>query len=370
MSLLKSKVSNRGINLQLLFIIGFLLSFGLMALYSASTVESYKNFGTTTRYIIHQVLYGAGGGLICLLFFYKLDYHNLKKLLPLLLGASLLLLLFVKFSDFSHHAGGAERWLKIGGNSFQPSELIKITIIVYLAAWIERKKDLLHDFFNGLLPGLVVVGLIALLILSQPDFGTMFMILAITAVMLFTGGVPLKYMASGLVILSILLYLFIHFEPYRAERLVAFLNPEIDPRGISYQVNQSILAIGAGGPLGYGYGMSRQKYNYLPASYTDSIFAVTSEELGLWGASLILFTFAYFSLQGLKISKNAPDVFGEMLAIGITAWVTIQALVNIGALTGLLPLTGIPLPFFSYGSTALIANLAGVGILLNISKQS
>jgi cell division protein FtsW len=264
----------------------------------------------------------------------------------------------------------AERWLRIGGNTFQPSELVKITIIVYLAAWIERKKDILHDFYNGLLPGLLVVGLIAVLILSQPDFGTMFMILAISALMLFMGGVPLKYMASGLVLLSIVLYLFIHFEPYRAQRLVAFLNPEIDPRGISYQVNQSILAIGAGGPLGYGYGMSRQKYNYLPASYTDSIFAVTSEELGLWGGSLILLVFCYFCLIGLKISKNAPDVFGEMLAVGVTSWITIQALVNIGALTGVLPLTGIPLPFFSYGSTALIANLAAIGILLNISKQS
>jgi cell division protein FtsW len=169
----KHNKSNIGeFNLRLFLTVLFLLAFGLIALYSASTVESYKNFGTTTRYILHQVIYGAGGGLVCLFFFYKFDYHNFKKFLPLLLGASVLLLLFVKFSAFSHNAGGAERWLRIGGNTFQPSELIKITIIVYLAAWIERKKDLLHDFYNGLLPSLLVVGVISFLI----EIGSLFII--------------------------------------------------------------------------------------------------------------------------------------------------------------------------------------------------
>jgi cell division protein FtsW len=209
----------------------------------------------------------------------------------------------------------------------------------------------------------------ALLILTQPDFGTMFVVVSISAVMLFAGGLNFKYAIWGFVSLAVVLYLFIHFEPYRAERLMTFLNPEVDPKGISYQVNQSLLAIGAGGPWGYGYGLSRQKYNYLPASYTDSIFAVTVEELGFWGGGLIILGFTFLGLRGLKISKAAPDVFGEMLAVGITAWLVIQAIVNIGALSGLLPLTGIPLPFFSYGSTALLMNMTAIGILLNISKQ-
>lgn len=370
MSFSRVKNKNNPLDFQLLLIVGFLLCFGLIALYSASTVESYKNFGTTTRYISHQVLYGGILGLVGMYICYRIDYHWLKKILPYLLGTCLLLLLMVKFSSLSHTAGGASRWLNFGSFSFQPSELAKITIVVYIAAWLERKKHILDDFWQGLFPGLVVIAFIAFLILSQPDFGTMFMVLAISAVMLFAGGLSWKHVIWGLVFSALVLYVFIHFEPYRAERLLTFLNPEIDPRGISYQVNQSLLAIGAGGPWGYGYGLSRQKYNYLPASYTDSIFAVTVEELGFWGGGLIVLGFSFLAIKGLKISRSAPDTFGKMLAVGITAWLVIQAIVNIGALSGLLPLTGIPLPFFSYGSTALLINLSVVGVLLNISKQS
>ncbi len=309
-------------------------------------------------------------GLIAMFVLYKIDYHIYKKLLPYMLGASVILLLMVKFSSFGYSAGGASRWLDFGFITFQPSELIKITTVVYMAAWLERKKHLLNDFWQGLLPNLIVVGAIAGLILAQPDFGTMLVIIAISAVMLFAGGLSWKYVVSGFLGLVFVLYLFIHFEPYRAERMMTFLNPEIDPRGISYQVNQSILAIGAGGQWGYGYGLSRQKHNYLPATYTDSIFAVTSEELGFWRSSLIVLGFLALALKGLKIAKHAPDMFGSMLAVGIATWLSVQAIVNIGALSGLLPLTGIPLPFFSYGSTALIVNLAAIGILLNVSKLS
>ncbi len=362
--------SKKSIDLQLLLIIGFLLSFGLITLYSASTVESYNNFGDTTRYIIHQIKFGAVIGLLAMFVLYKVDYHIFKKLLPILLASSLILLFLVKFSDLSFSAGGASRWLKLGPFSFQPSELAKITIIVYMAAWLERKKEILHDFWHGLLPSLVVVGLISFLILWQPDFGTMFVIIAIACIMLFAGGLSWKHLTIGFFALFILLYLFIHFEPYRAERLLTFLNPDFDPRGIGYQVNQSLLGIGAGGEWGYGYGLSRQKYNYLPASYTDSIFAVTAEELGFFRVIFVIFGFLALALKGLKISKNSPDMFGHMLAVGLTAWISVQAIVNISALTGLMPLTGIPLPFFSYGSTALISNLAAMGILLNIAKQS
>ncbi len=370
MALSRNKTHNSSIDLQLLLIVGFLLAFGLIALYSASTVESYKNFGITTKYITHQIMYGGLIGVAAMLILSRIDYQIYKKLLPTLLVICLVLLFFVKFSSFSFAAGGASRWLKLGPFSFQPSELAKITIIIYMAAWLERKKQILHDFWQGLLPSLLVVGLISFLILWQPDFGTMFIIIAIACTMLFAGGLSWKHLTLGFFALVCFLYLFIHFEPYRAERLLTFLNPDFDPRGIGYQVNQSLLGIGAGGQWGYGYGLSRQKYNYLPASYTDSIFAVTAEELGFFRIAFIIFGFLILALKGVKVSKNAPDMFGQMMAIGITAWITFQAIVNISALTGLMPLTGIPLPFFSYGSTALISNLAAIGILLNISKQS
>lgn len=366
----REKISGGGLDIQLALIVVFLLAFGLISLYSASTVESYKNFGVTNRYIIHQILYGGIIGLCATFFFYKLDYHWLKKSLPFLLGASIFFLLLVKYSHLGFSAGGASRWLNLGPFSFQPSELVKITIVVYLATWLERKKRVLDDFWQGIFPGLLVTTGIAALILAQPDFGTMFMVVIIAAVMLFAGGINYRHMALGVLAAAVVLFLFIHFEPYRAQRLLTFLNPEIDPRGISYQVNQSLLAIGAGGPWGYGYGLSRQKYNYLPASYTDSIFAVTAEELGFARVSFIVLGFMLFALKGIKISKNSPDEFGRLLSIGLTAWISIQAMVNIGALSGLLPLTGIPLPFFSYGSSALIANLAAVGILLNVAKKS
>lgn len=366
---IKKKWANK-VDIQLLLIAGYLSIFGLVSLYSASTVESFSNFGTTTKYIIHQLVNGGLLGLAGMAFFYFFDYHLLKKFLPLMLLVTLAFLLLVEFSSLSFSAGGASRWLHIGPFNFQPSEIAKLTVVVYMAAWLEQKQHLLDNFWRGLMPSLLVVGLICFLILSQPDFGTMSVIVAASAIMIFCAGLKWRYLFIGGVVLACLLYLFVHFEPYRAERLLTFLRPEVDPTGISYQVNQSKLAIGAGSVFGYGYGLSRQKYNYLPESYTDSIFAVTAEELGFVGSVSVLLGFLFLVLKGIKIGNAAPDSFGRLLSIGLVSWLGIQAVVNVSALTGLVPLTGIPLPYFSYGSTALALNMAIIGILLNISKQS
>jgi len=362
------KASKLKIDYTLLFIVLGLLAYGLIVLYSASTVQSFANFGNANYYIIHQGLYGAVVGLIALYVCSRIDYHQWQKYLPILIFASLFLLFLVKIPGLGIASGGATRWMRLGPISFQPAELAKLVIIFYIASWVDKKRSSLNDFYYGLLPSLCIVGLFAALILWQPDFGTMLVLLLVCFWMLFAAGIDWKYFFYAGLAGALALYLFIKIEPYRVKRLATFFNPALDPKGISYQINQALLAIGSGGWWGFGYGLSRQKHNYLPAAINDSIFAVFGEELGFFRVLVAVALFAAFAYKGIQIAKNAPDTFGRMVAIGITCWLTFQALINIAAIINLLPLTGIPLPFFSYGSTALIANLAGVGILLNISR--
>lgn len=358
-----------GIDFQLLSIVLALLGYGLAVLYSASTVTSFNNFGNTSYYITHQFIYGAVLGLAAMYIISKIDYHVWQKYLPLLIFASLILLALVKVPGLGFASGGATRWLHIGPLLFQPAEVAKIVIIFYLAAWADKRKNQISDFSFGLLPSLVIVGLYALLILWQPDLGTMLVLLLVAFAMLLVAGMSWKHVFYSALAAVLSLYLLIKIEPYRAKRLTTFLNPSHDTGGISYQINQALLAIGSGGFFGFGYGLSRQKHNYLPEVMTDSIFAVMAEELGFIRILFALALFALFAFKGFSIAKNAPDTFGRMVAFGITCWIVFQACINIGAIVGLLPLTGIPLPFFSYGSTALVLNLAAVGILLNISEH-
>jgi len=363
------KKSNLKIDHTLLFITLGLLVYGLAVLYSASTVQSFADFGNASYYIIHQVLYGALLGLIAMYICCKIDYHVWQKYLPYLIFLSLFLLLLVKIPGLGLASGGAARWVRLGPVTFQPAELAKLVIILYLASWVEKKRGTLNDFYYGILPTLCIIALFGALILWQPDFGTMLVLLLVSFFILFAAGINWKYFFYSFVGAVLLLYAFIKTEPYRVKRLATFLNPALDPKGISYQINQALLAIGSGGLWGFGYGLSRQKHNYLPAVLNDSVFAVFAEELGFFRVLAALILFALFALKGFQIARNAPDTFGKMAALGITSWITLQALINIAAILNLLPLTGIPLPFFSYGSTALIANLAAIGILLNISRS-
>ncbi len=361
--------SNSTLDFSLLAIVLGLLSYGLVVLYSASTVDSFANFGNTNYYIVHQLLYGAGVGLIAMYICSRIDYHVWQKYLPLLIFASLFLLFLVKIPGLGFASGGAERWIHVGFFTFQPAELAKLVIIFYVASWVDRKRGELNDFYFGLLPSLIIISLFAALILWQPDFGTMLVLLLVAFCMLFAAGIPWKYFFYCGVVGFLALYAFVKFEPYRARRLTTFFNPALDPKGIGYQINQALLAIGSGGAWGFGYGLSRQKHDYLPEVMNDSIFAVFAEELGFFRVSAAVLLFTAFAYKGYKVAVRAPDTFGKMVALGITCWVTVQTLINIGAIINLLPLTGIPLPFFSYGGTAMIANLAAVGILLNISRH-
>lgn len=347
-----------------------LLGIGLVVLYSASTVESFKDFDNTTYYFFHQLMYGASLGLLGMYVCSRIDYHIWQKLVPLGIVVALILLVLVKVPGVGFGANGATRWIHLGPIVFQPGELAKLVIIMYTAGFLAKRQHALNDFTYGVLPALIITLLFAALILWQPDVGTMLVLILTVLTMLFVAGIHLKYFTGIIVAGAAALFLLIKFEPYRARRLVTFLNPAFDPLGISYQINQALLAIGAGGIWGYGYGLSRQKHNYLPEAIGDSIFAVTAEELGLLRVLIILGLFLAFIFRGIQVSIHAPDSFGKMLGIGMVGAIAIQVIINIGAIVGILPLTGIPLPFFSYGSSALIIVLCEVGILLNISRQS
>ncbi|HEX3099459.1 MAG TPA: putative lipid II flippase FtsW [Patescibacteria group bacterium] len=352
-----------------LSLLGGLLVVGLIMLWSASTVESQQNFGNTSYYFTHQLFYGIGIGLLAMYILSRIDYHVWKKFIPFAIAGTLIALALVKVPGLGFGANGATRWIDIGPLFFQPSEAAKLALIMYLAGWMSE-RDHHKGFAHSVLPPVLIIGLYCLLILWQPDLGTMISLVMTAAIMLFVGGIRLRYFAwltAGGVSLMLIL---IKLEPYRVKRITAFLNKSVDPLGIGYQINQALIGIGSGGWFGYGYGHSRQKYSYLPEAINDSIFAVMAEELGFIRVLLILLLFAWFIVRGIQISYRAPDLFGKMLAVGIIGSIAASVVVNISAITGLLPLTGIPLPFFSYGSSAMIMTLAGCGIVLNISRQS
>jgi cell division protein FtsW len=347
-----------------------LLGIGLLTLSSASTALSYTRFHNNYYYFIRQFLLGAVPGLILMYLFSRIDYHFWQKIAPFLILVGLGLLVAVLVPHIGFKVGGARRWINFGSFLFQPTEFVKLAVIFYLASWYDKRHEHVHDLYYGFLPSLAIVGLTAGLIILQPDIGTMLVLALIAAVMFFIGGVKMRYIYATAAIALLVLWILVKAAPYRGERFLAFLNPSADSQGISYQVNQALIGIGDGGLLGLGFGQSQQKYSYLPEPIGDSIFAIMSEELGFIRVCLILLLFLFFAYRGFKIARMAPDTFGKLTATGITAWLTLQALINIGGITGMIPLTGIPLTFISYGSTALSINLASIGILLNISRYA
>ncbi|MBP9686872.1 MAG: putative lipid II flippase FtsW [Candidatus Doudnabacteria bacterium] len=358
------------VDIWLLGLVGLLFMSGMIMLYSASTVESLERFGNTTHFIKNQLLQGGLLGVLVLFVCSKIDYRLWQRLVPLVVGGSLLLLLLVKVPGVGFSAGGASRWIHIGPAFFQPAELAKLAIVMYSAAWMANRRQHLHNFMSGIFPLLAIVALFSILILWQPDFGTMLVLLGAAFMMLVAAGTPWRWIAAVVAAGGVLLLLLIWFEPYRAARLFTFLNPEHDLSGAGYQVNQALMAVGSGGVWGLGYGQSRQKHNFLPEVLGDSIFPVIAEELGYVRVLGIIGLFLAFMARGMRVALAAPDHFGRLLAAGLTSLIMVQVFINIGASIGLLPLTGIPLPFFSYGSSSLIVTMAACGILLQISKHS
>lgn len=349
--------------------IGALLIFGLVMLSSAGSVLGFQRYDDA-NYFLKEQLVSVFIGLIGLTVLSRIDYHHWYKWSVPVFLLSVILLLILFFPGIGSLYLGARRWINLGFFTIQPSELAKLGMVIYLAAWVDRRQHSLKLARESLFPFLATVGLVVVLVLAQPDLGTATVIVATSFLMYFVAGAPLRHLAGLLVAGFSFLLIMIRIAPYRTQRFTVFLNPDLDPLGIGYHINQALLAIGTGGWLGLGLGRSRQKFNYLPEPAGDSIFAVTAEELGFLFTLIFITLWGFVIYRGLQIARAAPDRFGQLLATGIIIWLGLQAFINIGALSGLLPLTGIPLPFLSHGGSAMISNLAAIGILLNISRQT
>ena len=354
-------------DLIMLAIVAILLFLGLLFLSSASSTSAFYRYHDTYRFVKQQITHGLLPGLLLFYLALRTDYQIFKKFYRFFLIFSLILLSLVFITHFNNNYGSAQSWIVLGGASFQPSELVKLCYIIYLAGWLEAKQEDIISWSKGTIPFLVILGIIAVLLMKQPDFGTLSIILAIALSMYFVAGARIQHLAYiiGAGLLSFVVM--IKAAPYRMNRIIAWWNPDIDPRGISWQLKQSLIAIGSGGWFGVGLGLSKQK-SYVPMPANDSIFAIIAEEIGFVFVVALIFIFAALLWRGLLIVKNAPDNFARFVALGIVVWLVAQILVNIAGMMQLLPLTGLPLPFISLGGSNLTVTLLAIGILANISR--
>ncbi len=363
------KTKPKSIDWQFLVIVGVLLVFGLFILSSASFIAGQKKFNDQNYYLREQVLKGILIGIVSFFIFLKIPLGFLKKysFFFLIFSIGLLMLVFIPQLGLSH--AGSTRWLQIGPVSFQPSEILKLSFLIYLAAWLQSRQKDLGKFNSGLLPFLIVTGLIGLLLLMQPNFGTFAVIALSAAAVYFVAGGKVGHLALIAFIGIATFFVFIFLKPYGAERLRVFLDRGTDTAGSGYQINQAVSSIGVGGLTGVG---TNQYLNsaYLPEPIGDSIFAVLGEKLGLFGISFALALYILFAIFGYRIAIRSHDSFSKLLAVGITSWILIQSFINVAAISGLAPLTGVPLPFISYGSSGLVINIIGAGIIANISRYT
>jgi len=344
-----------------LFIVTVLLTaFGVLMVYDASVIEAFRDFSDKFYFARLQGLW-ALVGLASLLVVSRLPLNLIKKLSPPFFAFTLVLLVVVLFPQIGQEVQGARRWLELGPLTLQPSELVKLSFVLYLATWLEKRQKFSHF--------LVLSGLILGLVMAQPDLGTSVVVITTALTMYFLSGARI----SSLITVGALGFIsglgLILSSPYRKERLLTFFNPTADPLGASYHIRQIMIALGSGGLVGVGVGRSRQKYEYLPEATTDSIFAVIAEEVGFIGSAIVVALFLLLIYRGFTLARNATTPFSQLLAGGITTWIGIQAFLNLAAMVALVPLTGVPLPFISYGGSSLVTILTGVGVLLNISRQ-
>lgn len=365
----KNKSIISGYDYVILIPVICLVGLGLVFVFSASSHLAEHRLGDSYFYLKRQTLFCIlGFGLMILAKNIPYKIYS-KAAYPLLLvSACLLILLFVP--GFGHKVGGASRWLRLAGFSFQPSELAKFSLAIYMAYSMAKKGSDMGSFSKGLLPHLLLAGAFMLLIVLQPDLGTAVIIGFWIVILLFVGGVKFLHLFSLLLVSApILLWLIMHAD-YRLKRWWAFINPWDDPKGIGFQIIHSFLAFGSGGIFGTGLGNSKQKLFYLPEAHTDFILSIAGEELGLLGVSLIIVLFGILIMRGIKVSLNAPDLYSSYLAFGLTCLMGLQVIVNIGVVMGLLPTKGLTLPLISYGGSSLVLNLLAIGILLNISSRT
>ncbi|MEK7616829.1 MAG: putative lipid II flippase FtsW [Patescibacteria group bacterium] len=349
-------------DLPLLVTVLILIGFGLVMVYDVSPVQALRDAGDSNFYIRQQLIW-ASIGILSMVFFSQIDYRILKKFSTPALVGSFVLMLAVLIPSFGFSGGGAQRWLQLGPVTFQPAEFMKLTGIIFLSTVFTKGSR----FFPLLTLCFMVTAVTAIL---QRDLGsTIIFVFSSSILYLASGGAIWHFLVAlplSLAAISVLIFT----SPYRVQRILAFLDPFQDTQGFTYHISQVLIALGSGGLLGLGLGHSRQKFEYIPEVTTDSIFGVVGEEFGFLGGATLVILFAILVLRGIKISQQCSDNFGRILAIGLTSWLGVQTVINLSSMVALLPLTGVPLPFISYGGSALVANLTAVGILLNISKQN
>lgn len=352
-----------------LIVVILLIVVGVAMFVSASLGILAKNERTFYSVLFSQLVLGLGAGLLGMFLCLKIDYKFWRNYSFYLFIGSILLTaaVFLPTIGWSHQ--GAERWIKLGPVSFQPVEFLKFGFIIYFAAWLSWVKNKVQDFRYGILPLGIMLAVIAVVLFNQPDTKSFILITGTGVTMLFISGVPMKYIMGIILGAVLLLGTLVFFTPYLQERVKTFINPANDPRGSSYQIQQSLIAIGSGGVLGRGYGQSIQKFNYLPEPQGDSIFAVIGEELGFAGSVAIIFLFLMFAFRGFRIANHSPDLFSRLLVSGIVIMITAQSFMNIASITGVFPLTGVPLPFMSHGGTSFMIYLMAIGIVLQISRS-
>ncbi len=347
-----------------------LLGIGLLSFVSASLGIFAKNIPQFYSVLFNQLAFGLGGGIAAFFLFLKVPYQTWRTWAPFIFIGALLItcLVFVPSLSLSH--GGARRWISIGNFQFQPVEFLKIGFIFYFAAWLSWVKQRSRELAFGAIPLCISLGVVAFVLFKQPDTKSFILIATASLAMLFVSGISWKYILGMLAIALVLFGGLVAFRPYVRERVQTFLNPSHDPSGSSFQLRQSLIAIGSGGIAGRGLGQSVQKFTYLPEPQGDSIFAVIGEEFGFIGTTLIVVLYLMFALRGIRIAYRAPDSFSRLLVTGIIILITAQVFMNIASITGLFPLTGVPLVFMSHGGTSLMVSLGMVGLLLNISRFS
>ncbi len=355
--------------LRLVFIC--LIVFGLLVLSSAGFVLGYEKFNDPYFFLKRQMFQGVIVGGILFLVTYSVYYKTWREYALKALVITIILLVLVFIPGLGKTVHDSTSWISIFGFSLQPTEFVKLTFLIYLATWFEgRRVHEIKDFNAGLKPFIVVLLIVSGLILAQPDLGTLSILIALSLAVYFVAGASIAHLVGlGAVGVSAFWGLVL-VAPYRMNRIRAFMNPDLDPLNVGYHINQALIAIGSGGLIGVGLGQSRQKFSYLPEAPSDSIFAIIGEEMGFFVSIIVIVAFIFIAYRGYMIAKKTPDLFGKFVAVGITTWIVIQACMNIGAMVGLLPFTGVTLPFISYGSSSLAATMCAMGILLNISRHT
>lgn len=357
----------RSLRISIFLTVLVLIAIGLVMIYSASSITMWQETGRGAGLLVKQLFYLVVGCVVMFLCMI-IDYQKLKDYAKPILIVSIFSLALVLVPGISREVGGARRWFHFGIFNFQPSEFVKISLIIYLADFISRRKQVVKEFWRGFVPPMFVLAVVVLAVLLQPDLGTAISFVVLAFVMLFASGARMQHLALSVVAAMPFLYFLVFSVPYRRARVLAFLNPWLDPKGAGFQIIQSQIALGSGGLFGTGLGQGKQKLFYLPAAHTDFIFSIIAEETGLIGSVVVVLLFIFLIWKMAQVIYSISEPFGKLICIGVLTLVSFSAIVNIGVSIGAFPTKGLPLPFISYGGSSLIFHMAAIGLFLNVSK--